>query len=239
MSASQQQSDAELLRLMLAGDEDAFTALYRRRQGGVYRFALQMSGSEALAEDVAQETFMALMRDGRNFDPSRGSVASYLYGIARNHVLRAFAASRAHVPFDAEAEDGCDAPHENLIARDDPLGDLTRGEAVEKLRQAVVALPTHYREALVLCGPHEMSDAEAAAAPDCAVGTVRSRLHRARAMLAEKMRGRERREAAASETGKESGADEDAAGGVTAGRGFARNVRDLQATVEEARAWRS
>src|SRR5919205_489901 len=66
MSASQQQTDAELLRLMLAGDEDAFTALYRRRQAGVYRFALQMSGSESLAEDVAQETFMALMRDGRN-----------------------------------------------------------------------------------------------------------------------------------------------------------------------------
>src|SRR5207302_2263067 len=89
MSGSQQQSDAELLRLMLAGDEEAFTALYRRRQGGVYRFALRMRGSEALAEDVAQETFMALMRDGRNFDPSRGSVASYLYGIARNQVLRA------------------------------------------------------------------------------------------------------------------------------------------------------
>src|SRR2546423_2533799 len=195
MSASQQQSDAELLRLMLAGDEDAFTALYRRRQGGVYRFALQMSGSEALAEDVAQETFMALMRDGRNFDPSRGSVASYLYGIARNHVLRAFAATRAHVPFDAESEDGCDAPHENLIARDDPLGDLTRGEAVEKLRQAVLALPTHYREALALCDLEEMSYAEAAAALDCAVGTVRSRLHRARAMLAEKLRGRQKQEA--------------------------------------------
>ena len=69
MSASQQQSDAELLRLMLAGDEEAFTALYRRRQGSVYRFALRMSGSEALAEDVVQETFMVLMRDGGNFDP--------------------------------------------------------------------------------------------------------------------------------------------------------------------------
>ena len=220
MSASQQQSDAELLRLMLAGDEDAFTALYRRRQGGVYRFALQMSGSEALAEDVAQETFMALMRDGRNFDPSRGSVASYLYGIARNQVLRAFAATRAHVPFDAGAEEACDAPHENLVAHDDPLGDLTRGEAVEKLRQAVLALPAHYREALVLCELHEMSYAEAAAALDCAVGTVRSRLHRARSMLAEKMRSRERREAA-SETETESGADEDAAKGLRTARCFA------------------
>src|ERR1700748_3386626 len=139
MSASQEQSDAELLRLMLAGDEDAFTALYRRRQGGVYRFALQMSGSEALAEDVVQETFIVLMRAGSGFDSSRGSVAAYLYGIARNHVLRAL--ERALVPLDADAEESCDAPHENLIARNDPLGDLTRGETVERLRQAVLALP--------------------------------------------------------------------------------------------------
>src|SRR5947209_2374962 len=194
MSASQQQSDAELLRLMLAGDEDAFTALYRRRQGGVYRFALQMSGSEALAEDVVQETFIVLMRGGEKFDPSRGSVAAYLYGIARNHVLRAFERERALVPFDADAEESCDSPHENLIARQDPLGDLTRGETVERLRQAVLALPAHYREALVLCELHEMSYAEAAVALSCAVGTVRSRLHRARSMLAEKLRGREQRE---------------------------------------------
>jgi RNA polymerase sigma-70 factor (ECF subfamily) len=190
MSASQQQSDAELLRLMLAGDEDAFTALYRRRQGGVYRFALHMSGSEALAEDVAQETFMVLMRDGRNFDPTRGSVAAYLYGIARNHVLRAFDRERSLVRFDDDAEDGREATHEKLVARQDPLGDLARGEMVEKLRQAVLALPPHYREVVVLCELHEMSYAEAAAALRCVVGTVRSRLHRARAMLAEKMRGR-------------------------------------------------
>src|ERR671927_722457 len=122
MSASQQQSDAELLRLMLAGDEEAFTALYRRRQGGVYRFALRMSGSEALAEDVVQETFMVLMRDGRNFDPARGSLAAYLYGVARNHVLRAFERERSLVPFDTEADDTSDSTHENLVAHFDPLG---------------------------------------------------------------------------------------------------------------------
>jgi len=190
MAVSQQQTDAELLRLTLAGDEEAFTALYRRRQGGVYRFALQMSGSEALAEDVVQETFMVLVRDGGNFDAARGSLAAYLYGIARNHVLRAFDRERSFVRFDDEAEDGFEAPHENLVARPDPLGDLTRAESVEKLRQAVLALPAHYREVVVLCELHEMSYVEAAGALGCAVGTVRSRLHRARAMLAEKMRGR-------------------------------------------------
>jgi RNA polymerase sigma-70 factor (ECF subfamily) len=214
MSVSQSPSDAELLRLMLAGDEEAFAALYRRRQGGVYRFALQMSGSAALAEDVVQETFMALMRDAARFDPARGSVAAYLYGIARNHVLRAYERERSLVQLDAQPEDASDAPHENLVAHHDPLGDLTRGEAVERLRQAVLALPAHYREALVLCELHEMSYAEAAAALDCAVGTVRSRLHRARSMLAEKMRGREEQsrasEASGGETETEGGAGREA-----------------------------
>src|SRR5215210_7635978 len=187
MAGSQVQTDAELLRLMLGGDEDAFTALYRRRQGGVYRFALQMSGSEALAEDVVQETFMVLMRDGGNFDSARGSLAAYLYGIARNHVLRAFDRERALVRFDDETEDGSDSPHENLVARPDPLGDLTRAESVEKLRQAVLALPAHYREVVVLCELQEMSYAEAAEALGCAVGTVRSRLHRARSLLTGKL----------------------------------------------------
>ncbi len=213
MAVSQQHTDAELLRLMLAGEEEAFTALYRRRQGGVYRFALQMSGSEALAEDVVQETFMVLMRDGGNFDAARGSLAAYLYGIARNHVLRAFDRERALVRFDDETEEGSDSPHENLVARPDPLGDLTRAESVEKLRQAVLALPAHYREVVVLCELHEMSYLEAADTLGCAVGTVRSRLHRARAMLAEKMRGRRESVAAVVEGEAEAGAGGAAAPG--------------------------
>jgi RNA polymerase sigma-70 factor (ECF subfamily) len=209
--SQQQQTDAELLRLSMAGDEDAFTALYRRRQGGVYRFALQMSGSEAVADDVVQETFMVLMRDAGNFDAARGSLAAYLYGIARNHVLRAFDRERALVRFEDETEEGGDVPHENLVARPDPLGDLTRAESVEKLRQAVLALPAHYREVVVLCELHEMSYQEAADSLGCAVGTVRSRLHRARAMLAEKLRGG--REALAA---REGGAEADGAGGAPA-----------------------
>ena len=223
MAGSQVQTDAELLRLMLAGDEEAFAALYRRRQGGVFRFALQMSGSEALAEDVVQEVFMVLMRDGGNFDPTRGSLAAYLYGIARNHVLRAFERERSLVPLDADDGDSNEAPHENLISHFDPLGDLTRGEMVEKLRQAVLALPAHYREALVLCELHELSYADAAGALNCAVGTVRSRLHRARAMLAEKMRGREREGARELDGEGESGADggDARAGVLQAARCFA------------------
>ncbi|HVF50976.1 MAG TPA: RNA polymerase sigma factor [Pyrinomonadaceae bacterium] len=182
-------SDLDLLRLMRAGDEDAFVALYRRRQGGVYRFALQMCGSTAIAEDVTQEVFMALMQDACHFDPSRGSLAAYLYGIARNQVLRVLARDRAYVPMHDDADDAQpSATPDALIADCDVLGDLTRGETIERVRQAVLALPAHYREVVALCELQELSYAEAAAVSGCAVGTVRSRLHRARAMLIEKLR---------------------------------------------------
>ena len=76
----------------------------------------------------------------------------------------------------------------SVIADADPLADLTRNEMVETVRAAVLALPAHYREVVVLCDLHEMSYQEAASVIGCAVGTVRSRLHRARALLVEKLR---------------------------------------------------
>ena len=73
----------------------------------------------------------------------------------------------------------------------DPLDDLTRKEMLESLRQAILALPAHYREVVVFCELHEMSYAEVAETLDCAIGTVRSRLNRARTLLAEKLRNGE------------------------------------------------
>ncbi|HLL72450.1 MAG TPA: sigma-70 family RNA polymerase sigma factor [Pyrinomonadaceae bacterium] len=192
MKASPEHSDEELLRLTIAGDADAFTTLYRRRQAGIYRFALQMCGSETIAEDVTQEVFMTLVRDPRMFDPARGSLASYLYGIARNQVLRRLEKERHFVAMTDEAtEDGngsATASAEQLADGHDPLADLARHELIETVQQAVLSLPAHYREVVVLCELHEMSYVEAAAALGCAVGTVRSRLHRARALLVGRLR---------------------------------------------------
>lgn len=185
MRASSQASDEELLRLAAAGDEVAFTLLYRRRQAAVYRFAWQMSGLAAVAEDVTQEVFLVLMREGARYDPARGAVTAYLYGIARRQVLRRLAKERAFVELGDEDER---APAERLVAPHDPLHDLTRRETVAAVRQAVLTLPTHYREVVVLCELHELSYAEAAEVLTCAVGTVRSRLARARLLLAERLR---------------------------------------------------
>jgi len=187
-------SDLDLLRLMIAGDEDAFAELYRRRQGGVYRFVLQMSGSPAIAEDVTQEVFIVLMRTAERYDPERGSLAAYLYGIARNYVLRRLEQDRVFIPLADQSEEG--PTHPTLIAEDDPLGDLTRGEMIKALRDSILALPAHYREVVVLCELHEMSYIEAANVVGCAVGTVRSRLHRARALLVERLRAARDRDSA-------------------------------------------
>ena len=181
-------SDEELLRRMLAGDGTAFELLYDRRQGGVYRFALRMSGSEAIAEDVAQDVFIALMRDGHQFDPARGSVSAYLYGMARHRVLRRLERERTFISMTEDAEDEESPLEERLITQHDPLAELARQEMIEAVRQAILALPAHYREVVVLCNLQEMSYEQAAGVIGCAVGTVRSRLHRARVLLVDKLR---------------------------------------------------
>ncbi|HWQ33671.1 MAG TPA: sigma-70 family RNA polymerase sigma factor [Blastocatellia bacterium] len=188
MSNQTTPTDEELLRRMMAGDEEAFVTLYRRRHGGVYRFALRMCGSESVAEDVTQEVFIALMRKPDLYDPGRGALSTWLYGIARNQVLRRISHDRPYVAISDGEDDGEPLVYESLIASDDPLGDLTRGEMIESVRQAVLALPEHYREVVVLCELHEMNYAEAAQVIGCPIGTVRSRLNRARALLVEKLK---------------------------------------------------
>jgi RNA polymerase sigma-70 factor (ECF subfamily) len=185
MTDPQTLGDEDLMRLTRAGDEHAFTALYRRHQGPVYRFALQVSGSESVADDVTQEVFLALMREFTQFDSSRGSLASYLYGVARNQVRRHLERGKFQVPFDADNDE---ASFEPITAPGDPLGDLTLREGLSALRQAILSLPLHYREVVALCDLEEMSYEEAARSIGCAVGTIRSRLHRAHALLIQKLR---------------------------------------------------
>jgi RNA polymerase sigma-70 factor (ECF subfamily) len=181
-------SDDDLLLRMRTGDEEAFATLYRRRQAGVFRFALHMSGSRSVAEEVTQEVFLVLIRQPGQFDPARGTLVSFLFGIARNRVLRCLERERWYVPMtddppetDSSLGQGC-----TPTSLEDPLGGLTQRETIERVRQAVQALPLKYREVVVLCDLQELSYEEAAQALDCALGTVRSRLHRARALLLEK-----------------------------------------------------
>jgi len=186
MNLQSEPGDSELLRSMLAGDEEALALLYRRRQGSVYRFALQMSGSKPMAEDVTQEVFLFLMREGHVFDPARGSLSAFLLGVARNHVLRRMRVDQFMTPIGDDDDDEAVFVATGTDLR--PLDDLARAETIELVRRAVLSLPPKYREVVVLCELQDVSYGEAAEILGCAIGTVRSRLHRARALLLAKLR---------------------------------------------------
>jgi RNA polymerase sigma-70 factor, ECF subfamily len=177
-------TDQELLRQLSKGNETAFTALYERYQGPVYRFALHMSGNTATAEEVTQEVFMLLIGNPKGYEADKGPIGGYLFGIARNLTRRVLERSRRDLPIE---EDWLDTGDAGFTSDLDVLSDLSNSELLEYLRKAVLALPEQYREVVALCDLEEMSYADAAALLDCSPGTVASRLHRARAMLKTKL----------------------------------------------------
>lgn len=179
--------DGDLLRSMLNGSEEAFTMLYRRYHSGIYRFARQMTGETGLAEEVLQEVFLTLMRRGRSFDPRRGSLSAWLYGIARNCVHRCLEQERPYVALEAGAGEVNSAEISPGSASVPGASHLESRETVDQVRRAVLALPANYREVVVLCELQELAYAEAAQILSCPVGTVRSRLHRARELLASRL----------------------------------------------------
>jgi RNA polymerase sigma-70 factor (ECF subfamily) len=181
MQPATPQTDGDLIRLLGAGNEHAFTLVYERWSPAVYRFALHMSGDRHIAEEVTQETFITVIRRPSLFDETRGTLISWLLGIARNKARRALGANSTEDDLDESTD---------LAAPADVLGDLTRRETIEAVRQAVVSLPATYREVVVLCDLEEMDYRDAASALGCPVGTVRSRLHRARTMLISKLQSR-------------------------------------------------
>jgi RNA polymerase sigma-70 factor (ECF subfamily) len=184
MNVTPEPGDEELLLRMRSGDETAFILLYRRRQTAIYRFAYHMTGSTSTAEDVTQDVFLALIRRECGFDPERGNLSGYLFGIARKLVLRHLDRNRSLAQFDGE-HPGTLRP-ETVLAGD-LAADLVRREDIAQLRRAILSLPKRYREVVVLCDLEELDYVAAAAALACPVGTIRSRLHRARGLLLEKL----------------------------------------------------
>jgi RNA polymerase sigma-70 factor (ECF subfamily) len=140
-----------------------------------------MGGSAETAEDVTQEVFIALMEGSGRFDAERGSLKVYLYGIARNLLRSQIRKQTTHpeVELDQLPETATAA-----TAGSNALADLERAEALASLRRAILSLPAHYREVIVLCELHELRYEDAAFIVNCPLGTIRSRLSRARRVLA-------------------------------------------------------
>ncbi len=203
--------DGLLVRRMIAGDEDSFTQLYRRKHPAIYRFALHMCGNSAIAEDVTQEVFMTLIRDAKRFDPALGTLGGFLFGIARNHLRRRWDQERGAVPLPGTTDElhamvlahvsrnggsihgngngnGNGNGHSHVAPFPDHSDELVSRENIRRVRQAIATLPENYREVVVLCEMDEMSYEDAAAVLECPIGTVRSRLHRANQCATEKLR---------------------------------------------------
>ena len=156
--------------------EEAFTLHHRT----VFRAARSVVRDPGLAEDVTQEVFMMLMRRTALYDEERGSLKAFLLGITRNYVLRKLKQERPFVSIESAANEPAMFEHgdgNSLIDR----------QSLREMYRAILSLPSHYREVVVLCELQELSYAEAAAVLDCAIGTIRSRLHRARTMLTERL----------------------------------------------------
>ncbi|HXT68113.1 MAG TPA: RNA polymerase sigma factor [Vicinamibacterales bacterium] len=173
--------DAALLAKARRGNEDAFSLLFERHQRQIYRYGAYMCGPHA-ADDVVQDTFLAVLRQTGRSDTPGGSVRSYLLGIARHIALKRLAA--AHTPLEEPADEAND---ELASADPSPLETMTRSEMSGAVRRAVETLPAAYREAVVLCELQQLEYEEAAGLMQCPIGTVRSRLHRARRLLAAKL----------------------------------------------------
>jgi len=169
--------EAALLSQVAVGSENAFVELYRRRHEDVFRFAFAMSKSASIAQDVTQDVFLDVLQNATRFDPAKGSVRAWLCGCARHIVLdRLRRDARLTDELPEEASVACAG--EDEIYKEQRLG---------RLHAAIVDLPVEYREAIVLCELAELSYAETAAVLSCPIGTVRSRLHRAKALLATRL----------------------------------------------------
>jgi RNA polymerase sigma-70 factor (ECF subfamily) len=174
------ENDGDLLQLMIAGQESGFVTLYRKYQLQVYRFSLQISGSQHVAEDVTQETFLLLMRAPHKYHGERGPLVLYLLGIARKLAGKRVRRERR---FDA-IEDEQELPQ---AGAHDLAGAFARKEQEIRVRNAILFLPRKYREVIVLCSLQELSYEQAAAVIGTSIGTVRSRIHRAKKLLLRKL----------------------------------------------------
>lgn len=179
--------DTELLRQVHAGQADAFTALYRRHQGPLYRYALLRCGSGDAAADIVQESFMGLLTGRLGYDPLRGQLQHFLFGVARNLALKLDEAHRRHPQLPEPPDDDDEFDLDTASEAAGPLARLLGNEAAEEVRRALSLLPPHYRDPVILYELHDLSYKEIATVCQVDIGTVRSRLARGRAALAKRL----------------------------------------------------
>ena len=164
--------DRELVRCVLAGQTDDFRVLVDRHQQSIFRFAARLLGNWEAAEDVTQDVFLAAFANLSGYDSSRAAFSTWLFAIARNRCINVLEQRRP-------------APHSEL----DPVGDVTspdplvNQELSEQLDRALAALSVEHRSAFLLAEVEELPYADIPRIEQTSLGTVKSRIHRAKQRL--------------------------------------------------------
>jgi RNA polymerase sigma-70 factor, ECF subfamily len=180
--------DADLVARLHRGDAAAARELYQRHGSALLRFGLAMSNCRQTAEDIVHDTFVEILKHPVRFDPTRGSVIAYLFGIARHRMSRVARVSLRDAEVRTTDESELDISLDSaLLDMQDAGEEIDRVRDIERVRTAVFGLPRAQREVVVLCDLEELSYSTAAEILGCPIGTVRSRLSRARALLATRL----------------------------------------------------
>lgn len=170
-------TDERLLEKASRGDETAFVELYQRHRSGVFRFAYRLLGTIELAEDITHDCFVGLIKNPLRFDPSRAMLRTYLYAAVRNLAMKHMRSSRRDLAVDELAVEPATPDGAG------PLEELLDQEVSNVVRRAIADLPPLQREVLVLFEYEQLSMAEIAEVVTTDVGSVKSRLFRARQSL--------------------------------------------------------
>lgn len=164
-----------------------FEKLFQRSQRRAYNLAYRLTGNVADAEDVTQDAYVRAWHNFESYDASR-SFEGWLFRIITNRVIDLRRRQKRVPMYSLDTpvqgdEDGQPISHEFAAPDSDPEQIVVEPVMEERLQQALAALPADYREAILLCDVEQRSYQEIAEVMQCAIGTVRSRIHRARVML--------------------------------------------------------
>ena len=168
--------DEELLRSVAAGDAAALARLYERHSGALFGYLLRLAGDRMTAEEILQDTMLAVWRSAGAFE-GRAKVTTWLFGVARRQAHNRLRGRSRPEPSGADLTDRPDhgpGPEELAIAA---AGGTPVAAAVERL-------PDHHREVIALVFVAGLPLADVAEVLTIPVGTVKSRLHHARAAIA-------------------------------------------------------
>lgn len=177
--------EQHLIEKAARGDTAAFGEIYYALGDSIYGFAYRMTNKKSLAEDITQEVFMFFVEHPEKYDAERGSLFSFLCGVARNRVLNFLKKSGTRLETNSfEAKDVENLSNGNGHS---PLKVLLDKEISAKIEECVAELSLFQREVLILRELEDLSYEEIAEITETDIGVVKSRLYRARRNLAREL----------------------------------------------------